>query len=107
MSNYDLYGSLMKDINEGKKILEKILQIKFEPHESSYQGGEYFRYGEIGEENFLLKRNIDLLDNEPAELLFQDYPILFYVNNTLRSADLQRLMTQKIEGFVLLKKEEF
>jgi hypothetical protein len=107
MTNYDLYGSLLRDINTAKKFLETKLEIKFDAHESFYQGGEYFRYGKTGGENFLLKQNIDLNDNKPAEMLFPEYPILFYVNNTFRAADLQCLVEQNAGDFVLLRHENF
>ena len=106
MAIYDLYGFSSSDINEAKNLLEGALDIKFEAHDSSYQGGDYFRSMEITDEHFVLKRNIDPYDNEPVEMLFPGYPILFYVNDTSRSADLQGQMAQKAKSFDLLRHED-
>jgi len=106
MAIYDLYGFLSTDIDEAKNILEAALDIKFEAHDSSYQGGDYFRIGKTTDEHFVLKRNVDPYDDEPAEMSFPEHPILFYVNDTSRSADLQGRMAQKAENFVLLRHED-
>ena len=106
MAVYDLYGFLSADINEVKNFLEDALSLKFDAHESSYQGGDYFRWGENASEHFILKNNVDPFDGEPAEMAFAEYPILFYVNDTLRSADLHEQMLPKIENFILLRHEE-
>ena len=106
MTIYDLYGYLTTGIEEAKNVLETTLDIKFESHDSAYQGGEYFKSGKSADEHFVLKRNLDLFDNEPAEMSFIDYLVLFYVNNTSRSTDLQRMLAQKVEKIVLLRHEK-
>jgi hypothetical protein len=106
MAIYDLYGFLSIDIDEAKNLLEAAINIKFEARESSYQGGNYFRSGKTSHEHFVLKRNIDPYDDEPAEMSFPEYPTLFYVNDTLRSDDLQEKMARRAESFVLLRHED-
>lgn len=105
MATYDLYGFLSSDISEAKNLLEDALHIKFEDHESTYQAGGYFRNGSSANEHFILKRNLDPYDAEPAEMSFPKHPILFYVNDTSRSEDLQRRVVQKSGSFVLLRHE--
>ena len=105
MAIYDLYGFPSADIVEAKCLLEQALDIKFEAHDSDYQGGEYFRNGKTTDENFVLKRNIDPYDSEPAELSFPKHPILFYINDISRSLDLQGQIVQKADNFVLLRHE--
>jgi hypothetical protein len=105
MPIYNLYGFLSTDINEAKNFLESALNIKFEVHDSSFQGGEYFRSGKYTDENFVLKRNIDPCDNEPAEISWPEYPILFYVNDTTRSVGLRERIDQNAGKVILLRHE--
>ncbi|MGF6805646.1 hypothetical protein OKW30_000772 [Paraburkholderia sp. Clong3] len=106
MTIYDLYGSLSADIDEAKALLEAAIGIQFEAHDSSYQGGGYLRSGKVTGEHFVLKRNLDPFDDEPAELSFPDHAILLYVNDTLRSADLRNSITLMAGSFALLRHEE-
>ena len=106
MKTYDLYGFLLGDINKAKETLENVLSIKFEGRDSSYHG-EYFKWNEeCSDENLILKHNIDTIDEEPVEMTFAEYPILLYVNNTLRSVDLQGVIAQKAKEFILLRHEK-
>lgn len=106
MTTYDLYGFSSDDISEARNILENTLGILFEEHDSAYQGGDYFRCGTTAGENFILKRNVDPFDNDPAETNFPGFSILFYVNDTSRSVDLRETMVQKAKGFSLLRHED-
>jgi len=103
---YDLYGFLSVDIEGAKNLLEISLGIQFEVRNSDYQGGEYYKWGKTGDENFVLKRNVDPIDGEPAEMSFPAHQILFYVNDTSRSADLQERIHQEAKSFVLLRHED-
>ncbi|MDB5824325.1 MAG: hypothetical protein JWR21_3029 [Herminiimonas sp.] len=107
MAIYDLYGFMSDDMEVAKSLLEASLDIEFEVRDSDYQGGKYYKCGRTGVENFVLKRNVDPFDGEPAEMPFPDHKISFYVNDTLRSADLQNRISQKAKGFVLLRHEDF
>jgi len=51
--------------------------------------GDYYRLGSMREEHFILQRNVDLLDNDPAELEFPEAGILLYVEGTERSEELE------------------
>jgi hypothetical protein len=105
MPIYDLYGFISTDINEAKNFLESALNIKFEVHDSSFQGGEYFCSGKYTNEHFVLKQNIDPYDNEPTEMSYPEYPILFYVNDTTRSVDLRGRIDQNAGNVILLRHE--
>lgn len=105
MAIYDLYGVLSDDIEAAQKILETALNIQFEIRNSDYQGGDYFQWGKADNEHFVLKRNIDPFDGQPAEMSFPVYKVLFYVNDTARSADLQEKMNNGAKDFSLLRHE--
>ncbi|WGS41647.1 hypothetical protein LFL97_18340 [Burkholderia sp. JSH-S8] len=106
MAAYDLYGFSSAGMDNAKIILEAAFEIQFEVHGSSYHGDRYFKFGEITGENFVLKQNVDPFDDEPAEIACPMYAILFYVNDTSRSADLQEIIDQRAGGFILLRHEE-
>jgi hypothetical protein len=106
MTIYDLYGSMSEDMAKAKETLEDALEIDFIYKESGYYGGEYFFFGERGKENFIIKRNIDPIDGEPAEMKFPGSKILFYVNDTLRASDIHESVALKAKGFTLLIRKE-
>jgi hypothetical protein len=106
MAIYDLYGFLSDDIDGAKNLLETSLGIHFEVRESDYQGGKYLRWGNTSDEHFVLKRNADPFDGEPSEMSFPAHRILFYVNDTSRSANLQRQINQRVKNLVLLRHED-
>src|SRR5690349_8437893 len=106
MAVYDLYGFLSDDIDGARSLLEAFLGIRFEVRDSDDQGGGYFQWGKTSGEHFVLKWNVDPIDGEPAEMPFPDHKILFYVNDTLRSADLQEKINQKMKSCSLLRHED-
>ena len=106
MAIYDLYGFLLDDIERAKYLLEASLGIKFEVRDSDYQGGGYFQYGKTSDEHFVLKRNVDPIDDEPAEMSFPNHKILFYVNDTLRSRDVLEMINIWTRTFDLLRHED-
>ncbi|MFC5473536.1 hypothetical protein [Paraherbaspirillum soli] len=101
----DLYGYLLPTLEEAKSILEKTLNVEFEARDSFYHG-EYYRYGKSDTEHFLLKKNMDPLDGEPAEMEFPDYSILLYVNCTMRSKELNELFSSTPRSFSLLMQKK-
>lgn len=107
MAAYELYGFMSNDINGARNLLEASLGIRFDAHESDYQGGEYFQCGNTCGEHFVLKRNIDPVDGEPSEMSFPIYQILFYVNDAPLSIDLLERINQNAKYFVLLRHENF
>jgi hypothetical protein len=107
MAIYDLYGTSSDDLDKARTCIEAALDIKFELCDSDYHCGEYYRWGKVGEENFVLKKNLDPFDNEPAEISFPKYRILLYVNDTYRSADLQNKICREAKGLIFLRHEDF
>jgi hypothetical protein len=106
MKTCDLYGFRNDDLEAAKLAVERSLGVRLAAHESLYLGGNYYRLGGLGGEHFILRRNIDLLDDEPAELEFPEIGILLYVNETEQARDLEQILTAKIEGLLLLRREE-
>jgi hypothetical protein len=106
MTIYDLYGSISEDMTKAKEVLVEALEITFISKESGYCGGEYFFSGERGKENFILKRNIDPIDGEPAEMKFPKSKILFYVNDTSRASEIHENIALKAKGFTLLIRKD-
>lgn len=89
MAIFDLYGFALTTIEEARARTEDILGLRFVEHESSYWGGVYFMHGKMGQENFKLVRNLDLIDKELLEPDFPDHSILLYVNASVRSDELK------------------
>jgi hypothetical protein len=104
MKTYDLYGFTHDDLEAARVAVEQALGITFEPHYSFYIG-DYYLFEEEGEESFELRRNVDPLDGEPAEQAFPEIGVLLYVNGTERSRELEQILSTKIAGLCLLRRE--
>jgi hypothetical protein len=107
MPSADIYGAKSDDLEHVKFAIESKLHIQFEPHHSSYHGGDYYRNGDGSSEHFILQRNIDLIDNEPAESDFVDFPVILYVEETERSSEIRELLEASESPLSLLKHEDF
>jgi hypothetical protein len=95
-STVDLYGIAVEDIEAARKLIESILEVELDAHESMYRGGDYY-CKELDGCRLVLQPNNDLLwqDDDPleerwAEPDFSNYPILVYVeghsdSNRIRS----------------------
>lgn len=106
MAAYDLYGFTSDNLQAVRSMLESSLSIRFDERESEYHEGEYFQWGKNQNEHFVLKRNIDPYDREPSETTFPTHQILFYVNDTVRSQDLQEQLSKGAKDFILLRHED-
>lgn len=104
MKTYDLYGLSTDDLEAARLAVEQALGIKLVAHESLYFGGDYYRLGRGREEHLILRRNKDSFDAEPAELKFPQARILFYVDGTERSEEIEMLLT-KLPNIALLRRE--
>jgi len=100
MKAYDLYGIDAGSLDSAKSLVEGLLQVSFEGHDSSYVG-EYFEAGSIGEENFRLRENLDPLDGKPAEMDFASHRILLEVNGSNRGDELRALLVTNTRIIVL------
>lgn len=106
MASYDLYEIRASSLEDAKKMLEEIMHISFEEHDSRYHRGPYFSFGQMGEENFEVKVNLDPFEDAPNEQDFQHSRFLLYVNNTNRSQELRRMFSNSNGNVVLLRHEE-
>ena len=105
MAVYDLYGFSSIEISDVKILVEESLNIEFTARNSTYQGGDYYIWGNRGEANILIKRNVDPFDGEPSEMAFGEYPVLLYVNNTERSEIIRGVLSTKLVSAALLRHE--
>jgi hypothetical protein len=105
MVGYDLYGFEEGELAAIGRALELALDLAFDRHDSDYQGGDYLKSGKRGEENFMLKNNVDPYEDEAAEFDFPQYPVIFYINATPRSEALKEKILG-IAGAVLLRHRE-
>lgn len=106
MPTCDLYGLKVENLESARIMIEQALGFHLAEHESLYLGGSYYRWGNLGQEHFILQRNIDPFDNEPAELEFPEITILLYVNETERPIELEQILTAKIPNIKLLRRKE-
>jgi len=104
MTVFDLYTINTDDLKKASVLVERALSISLENRHSTYQGGNYFLFGNESGEHFVLKQNTDPIDNEPVEQSFPEARILLYVNDTQRQAEIQDALVQN--GFTLLRHEE-
>lgn len=105
MKTYDLYGLSCRNLEEAKARVEPALGVTLIAHESGYHCGDYYRYKDVGEEHFILQRNFDDLEGEWTEPANQDQPLLLYVNETDRSAELRDALEQ-VDGVVRLRHQD-
>lgn len=88
MSRYDLYGIRAENIDTARAMVEAALGVQMVPHEGSYRGGEYYRLGNVNEENYILQMNYNNNEAEWAESTYAEYSILLYVSKTDRGREI-------------------
>ena len=106
METYDIYGFGTDDMDAVRCAIEEALGIHFEEHESSYLG-IYFLFGDPGEEQLRLQRNIDPFDGEAAEQNFPETPLLLYVDHTQRCEEIESTFAAKLPAAKLLRRDQF
>lgn len=107
MKRYDVYGVKSKKFEPVIQVLEKNLGIKFKPHDSIYHGGRYYRSGKAkGDENFVVKKNFNPIDQEWEEEDFRQMDLLLFVNNTDRGDELKNIIEHAIPDTVIIRKKE-
>ena len=102
---HDLYGSTTLSMAELRHAVENTLDIAFSLNDSAYKGGEYFRAGDLGGEEFVIQRNTFEFDNEEevAEPDYVQYPVIFWIAWTERGDELREELT-KITGLDFLRR---
>jgi hypothetical protein len=104
MGYFDLYGFRNRNIAEVRDAVERALNLPMALHDSSYVG-EYYRYGNVGEESIEICENSVDEEGEWPENSFQDFPTLLYVHETDRPEAIQEMLTNSTEA-VLLRRDE-
>ena len=106
MATYDLYEIQTASIADARNLLERLLSMPFLEHDSSFHRGAYFAAGQKGEENFEIKVNRDPYEDVPNEDEYPDVKFLLYVNNTIRSSELNKIFADSHGMVNLLRHEE-
>ncbi len=103
---YDLYGSHSLSLVELREAAEGCLGIRFTLHDSIYRGGDYFRSGDIGGEEFVIQLNRFEYENEEeiAEPAYADYLVIFRIGWTERGDELREKL-RKVPGLDFLRRE--
>lgn len=91
MKTFDVYALRAGSLDEARVAVERATGLSLRLHESGYRGGEYYRCGDVGSENFILQRNHydESEDGGWAEAEAQDSPFVLYVSQTSRSQQLR------------------
>lgn len=104
MKTYDMYGAEFGSIEKIRNAIEEALVVKLTPRKSAYLGEYYL--GNLNEEEFQLRRNLDPLDGESVEKNLSKDGVLFYINRTERAKELEKLLRAKVPELHLLKRGE-
>ena len=80
MTYYDLYGFEVEHLDDAKRILEDVLEVRFNTHDSLYFGIYYMSEGIMGDK-ISIKSNSDPEENEYLEPDFPNIDCLIYVDN--------------------------
>ncbi len=102
MKSYDLYGLISSDLEKLAQDLGQILGVTFSLHESSYRGGDYYRSGMPGQEEFILQSNYDQIEDEVVEPEFPTYAALLYVGPTDHSAEIKDRIEMEMKSDAVL-----
>jgi hypothetical protein len=108
MKIYDVYGLRADDFISVLPAAERrAAGYPFEERESWYLGGIYYRSGsDPAKENFSIRRNFNPAEEEWNESDFKDWAILFYVNNTERAEEIERLLRKEMPETVLIRRKQ-
>ena len=89
-----LYGLRTPNLQVASDEVGAILRVEWTLR-NGLESGDYCTHGEFDSEFLSLYRNHNVWYNEPFEPKFADFPMLLYVRNTARSAELTTLLTQQ------------
>jgi hypothetical protein len=105
MAYYDLYGFEIEKLSAARKILEEILQVRFNTHDSLYFGVYHMAKGIKGDK-ISIKRNFDPQEEEYLEPEFPNVDVLIYLDNA--SAEVAKeyeVKLIKLDKIRLLRRE--
>lgn len=77
---FDLFGLRCDDLEEARRLVERVLPVTFQLHESLYWGGDYFaaRSPRVGK--ITIRHNFNAFTGKLTEPKFPDMPILVAVS---------------------------
>lgn len=107
MKTDDLYGTDYEDLDTARMALEPILDVKFQPHDSLYYGGLYYRYVSDTGTLMILRQNQELVDDELVEENFPSTGVLLSVEGTEKSQELEMLLSTQTPKVWLLRRESY
>jgi hypothetical protein len=99
----DLYAVPAPDLESARQLLEEILGVAMELHDSSWRGGDYYLGFRFPNETFTLQRN-RLNANEPAEEEHPDVDVILYAETAAPSSGIHEMLAAA--GFRLLRHKE-
>jgi hypothetical protein len=100
-----VFGIKAPSLDDACALVEDALDVTMNPHHSLHLGGDYFRF-EQGELCLILRPNIDLLDDEPAELKFPRIPFILYVDGMTDDRIIAKLQSA-LGLFVELRRKHY
>ncbi|WP_072322997.1 hypothetical protein [Luteibacter sp. UNCMF366Tsu5.1] len=65
---------------ESREEVERCFGVSLDERESDYHGGLYYLHRAGNGGRLMLKANVDLYDDEPAERAFPEWAVLLYVD---------------------------
>ncbi|MGA8942681.1 MAG: hypothetical protein WB502_08175 [Thermoactinomyces sp.] len=100
---YIVYGVACDELSTVKSDLEKVLNVEFELHESSYWGEYYIRrlpdFGEI-------RVGYNYVDEDWRERNFREYPVLIELNELENLQEVMKAIKEKLPYAKLIRKKE-
>lgn len=103
MNIYITYGVVNNDLEAIKKSLEKVLNIEFELHESSYWG-EYYIWRSPDFEEIRISYNF--VDEDWLERNFREYPVLIHLSELKKLDEIMHTIKKELSHFKLIRKTE-
>ncbi|SDM40864.1 hypothetical protein SAMN04488074_12133 [Lentzea albidocapillata subsp. violacea] len=106
-SSDETFGTSALSMEVLRQRLERVLSVRFQPHDSSYFGGDYYRCEAAPEEEMILFRN-DVPDEEGEVVQPQNaqYSVLFEVMSTSRGDELRAALSA-IPELTLIRQERY
>jgi hypothetical protein len=85
VKTYLLFGIDGEDLQDARARIERALGIRMELHDSDYLCGDYYRFGRVGGENFILQKNFDEVEGEWTDPGCTEFGLLLYASETDRA----------------------
>jgi hypothetical protein len=102
MTVFDLFGRMTGTLEDARSWVEGALGVSLQARKSSYIGDYYGL--QRGQEELILRMNVDPEDEKPAESKFPEYPILLYVSYPRDPSSTREALERA--GFTALRHKE-